>query len=307
MVLEHGFCPKCGRELSIPDGLEEFSCLYCGERMTLSQLLKEAAAPTDSAQDYRAFQRDALHAAVDYPQSMEHLSKPLFFDYFEKYYADCSAPFEALERCACVPGADRDALAGRAAGWLMERVEAWFRDQKGWKLRASRNNLRDRTKITVAIFLIPTACRCAPVIGRAFSEALREEWTARFPESTFELTTYEELTAGFKKNPLCFVTTAVCEFLGEPNDGPMLTDFRSFRDGYLRQQPGGEAEIREYYDVAPGIVMRIDCCEDRTRIYPELYRRYLKPCREALKAGDNARCHAVYRQMMGALISRYGG
>ena len=305
--MEHGYCPKCAKELVIPDGLEEFSCIYCGERLTLSRLLKEAAADTDPAEDYCAFQRDALHAAVDYPGSMDHLSRPLFFDYFEKYYADCSAPFEALERCACARGADRDALAERAAQWLMEQVEAWLRDQKGWKLRARRNDLRDRTKFTIAIFLVPTACRCAPVIGRAFGEALREQWMARFPESPFELTTFEELTAGYRKNPLCFVTTAVCEFLGEPDDCAMLTDFRTFRDGYLRALPGGEAEIREYYDIAPGIVMRIDHCEDRAEIYPALYRRYLLPCHTALKAGDDARCHAVYRRMMGALRKKYGG
>ena len=305
--MERGYCPKCAKELVIPDALEEFSCLYCGERLHISQLLKEPAPPANPEEDYFAFQRDALHAAVDYPQSMDHMSRPLFFDYFEKYFADCSAPFEALERCACAPGTDRGALARRAAQWLMEQVDAWFRHQKGWKLRPRRSDLRERTKFTVAIFLVPTACRAAAVIGRAFSEALRERWMERFPGSPFELTTYEELTDGFKKNPLCFVTTAVCEFLGESDDCRMLTDFRAFRDGYLRSQPGGEAQIREYYDVAPGIVMRIDHCEDRTKIYPALYRRYLLPCHAALQAGDNARCHALYRRMMGALIKSYGG
>ena len=305
--MECGFCPKCAKELVIPDGLEEFSCLYCGERMTLAQLLREAAAPSDPAEDYAVFQRDALHAAVDFPQSMEYMSKPLFFDYFEKYYAECSAPFEAMARCACAPGADRDALAQRAAEWLMEQIGAWLQNQKGGKLLTRRGELRERTKFTLAIFLVPTACRCAPMIGRCFAEKLREQWMARFPESPFELATYEELAAGFKKNPLCFVTTAVCEFMGQADDCRMLTDFRSFRDGYLRSQPGGEAEIRKYYDVAPGIVIRIDHCEDRARIYPDLYRRYLAPCHEALRAGDDARCHGLYREMMGALIKAYGG
>ena len=305
--MERGYCPNCGNELVIPDGLEAFSCLYCGQRLQLSELLKEAAPNTDAAANYAAFQHDALHAAVDYPKSMEQMSAPLFFDYFEKYYADCSTPFEALERCAAARGTDREALAQTAAQWLMEQVDAWFQSQKSWKNRARRGELRDRTKFTIAIFLVPTACRSAPMIGKLFSEKLREQWMLRFPESPFELTTYEALAAGFKKNPLCFVTTAVCEFLGQPDDGPMLTDFRAFRDGYLRSQPGGEAEIREYYDRAPGVVIRVDHCEDRAKIYPALYERYLAPCHAALRAGDNARCHGIYRKMMKELFKNYGG
>ena len=304
--MEYGDCPKCGKELVIPDGLEEFSCLYCGERMQLSALLKSIDAETDPDGDYLAFQRDALHAAVDYPQSMEHLSKPLFFDYFDAYYADCSAPFEALNRCACARASEMDAIAGDAAKWLMEQVDAWIRDQKGKKRLGSRNEPQERTKFTIAIFLVPTACRAAPVIGRRFSEKLREQWMARHPDSPFELATFEELAAGFKKTPFCFVTTAACEFLGQPDDGPMLTDFRAFRDGYLRSQPGGEAEIREYYDRAPGIVIRIDHCEDRAEIYPALHRRYLAPCHEALQAGDNEKCHRIYRDMMRNLLGKYG-
>ncbi len=236
---------------------------------------------------------------------MEHMSKPLFFDYFETYYAACSAPFEALERCARAEGSDRDALAQKAAAWLMEQVDEWFRSQRGWKLRPRRNELRDRTKFTIAIFLIPTVCRCAPYIGKTFSRALRAQWIERYPESPFELTTYEEVAGSFKKNPMCFVTTAVCEFMSQPDDCRMLTDFRAFRDGYLRSQPGGEAEIREYYDIAPGIVIRIDRCEDRVAIYPALYRRYLAPCHDALQKGDNARCHALYREMMAELKRCY--
>ena len=301
--MEQGYCPHCGGALSIPEGLTAFSCLYCGQRLTLEQLLRKLP-DGDCAGDYADYQRDALHAAVDFPQSMEKLSKPLFFDYFDAYYAECRAPFEALERCAAAT-ADRETLAQEAAAWLMEQIDAWFRAQKGWSFKPKRTELRDRTKFTVAIFLVPTARKCAPIIGKRFSEKLREEWIARYPDSPFELTTYEALAAGFKKSPFCFITTAVCEFRGEPDDCPMLTAFREFRDGYLRSQPEGEAEIQEYYDCAPGIVARIDWCEDRAAIYPMLYERYLAPCMEALAQNDPARCHVIYRDMMEGLRNRF--
>ena len=303
--MAHGYCPFCGNGLTVPEGLTEFSCLYCGRRLALEQLLTELP-DGDCAGDYAAFQRGALHAAVDFPKSVDNLSKPLFFDYFDAYCAECRAPFEALERCALAT-ADKNALAENAASWLTEQIDAWFRAQKGWSFRVKRNELLERTKLTVAIFLVPTARKCAPVIGELFAEKLREQWMARYPDSPFELTTYDELAAGFKKTPWCFVTTAVCEFYGKPNDCEMLAAFRAFRDGYLRAQPEGPAEIREYYDRAPGLVARIDYCEDRAAIYPMLYEQYLAPCLKALQTGDNARCHAIYREMMCALFKAYGG
>ena len=52
----------------------------------------------------------------------------------------------------------------------------------------------------------------------------------------------------------CFLTSACTEARGLPDDCHELTVLRSFRDGYLRSQPEGEAEIAEYYAVAPKIV-----------------------------------------------------
>ena len=44
----------------------------------------------------------------------------------------------------------------------------------------------------------------------------------------------------------CFLTSACTEARGLPDDCHELTVLRSFRDGYLRSQPEGEAEIAEY-------------------------------------------------------------
>ena len=39
-----GLCPKCGHALQIPVELEQFSCMYCGERLSRQQLLTEPGA-----------------------------------------------------------------------------------------------------------------------------------------------------------------------------------------------------------------------------------------------------------------------
>ena len=52
----------------------------------------------------------------------------------------------------------------------------------------------------------------------------------------------------------CFLTTAVVDYRGEPDNGVTLTTLRTFRDTYLSNKDG---EVRRYYDIAPKIVAAI--------------------------------------------------
>lgn len=104
---------------------------------------------------------------------------------------------------------------------------------------------------------------------------------------------------------LCFITTAVCQELDKPDDCAELTAFRAFRDGYLAAQPDGEALIREYYNIAPGIVTCINTCSDRHASYERIREQYLTPCYEDLLAGRNADCKTRYVQMVRDLEREY--
>ena len=55
----------------------------------------------------------------------------------------------------------------------------------------------------------------------------------------------------------CFLTTAVAERRGEPDDGPALTSLRAFRDGYMMRTPERRALVAEYYEIAPKLVAAI--------------------------------------------------
>ena len=50
-----GLCPHCGKPLEIPGGLDRFSCLYCGARMSPGELLPREIQAPQAAQD--AYQR----------------------------------------------------------------------------------------------------------------------------------------------------------------------------------------------------------------------------------------------------------
>lgn len=104
----------------------------------------------------------------------------------------------------------------------------------------------------------------------------------------------------------CFITSAVCESFGKPDDCYELTAFRTFRDSWLKDQPGGEALIEEYYRIAPGIVSQIDSQPDRQAIYQSIWETYLVPCLRYIESEQFEQCKQSYESMVNDLKERYG-
>lgn len=96
----------------------------------------------------------------------------------------------------------------------------------------------------------------------------------------------------------CYVTTAICEEYGKPDDCYELTALRHFRDDWLKQQPDGHELIAHYYATAPAIVSLIDKREDRTEIYHHLNEDYLSRCISYIEANENEKCKDTYLAMM---------
>ena len=108
-----------------------------------------------------------------------------------------------------------------------------------------------------------------------------------------------------QNNGGCFVTTAVCDSFGKPDDCAELTAFRKFRDGWLSSQPDGKSLIAEYYSVAPLIVEKINRLADAAQIYENIWRKYLSPCLTFIERGENLACKNKYVEMVRELKSRY--
>lgn len=100
----------------------------------------------------------------------------------------------------------------------------------------------------------------------------------------------------------CYITTAVCEEYGKPDDCYELTMFRSFRDQWLLRQPDGPALVRWYYDTAPALVEKINRQENRKEIYRGLNEEYLSKCLTYIETGDYDSCKALYTAMMDHLF-----
>lgn len=109
----------------------------------------------------------------------------------------------------------------------------------------------------------------------------------------------------YKNASRCFITTAVCLTLGKPDHCEELSAMRTFRDQWLRDQPGGSAIIEEYYATAPDIVSEIDKRSDRKAIYADIYEQYIKPCVANAKKEDYNECKRIYLDMVHSLKATY--
>ena len=293
------------QELKVPASLAEFSCMYCGARLAQADLLTGAeAAP--AAPDETAFSAalEGLSGCIrNYRGYHKRVTKTDYEPAFAEYEAGCHAMVRRLD--AGVAGLPADARAAQlraAAGRMIDDLAV------DWAARKGSRFLFDEDKYVVALFFVPMVLRQELPSGREFADTLQAVWVERYPKSPFYVGDYETLAGGFRKKKflgLCFITTAVCEAEGKPDDCAELTAFRAFRDGYLKAQPDGEALIEEYYRIAPAIVMCIDVCGDRTERYAAIRAQYLQPCYDALQAGDLAGCKTKYVRMVRDLEREY--
>ena len=103
----------------------------------------------------------------------------------------------------------------------------------------------------------------------------------------------------------CYLTTACVNTKNLPDDCMELTVLRSFRDGYLVNQPGGKGEVQEYYRTAPKIVEVIDRQNNRDEIYEDLYSNVIAPCVELIEQGNNAEAYDKYKKMVKDLEKKF--
>lgn len=293
-----GVCPYCGKLLQIPEDLKEFSCLYCGKRMNQEELLhpsEEFAAET--ALSY--VKEHIMECLEDGKTLREVIQKDLFMETFAQYEQKHQKTFFCLdEACRSHPEQRQQ---------LMQTMVEDFLDQLDQRWQGTQKAFQESDKVTVAIYMVPAIRHMKLSCSEEFCSLLHTAWMKRYPDNPFVVGDYEALVAGFKKKILgmCFITTAVCEQEGKPDDCEELTAFRRFRDGYLRTCSDGDALIAEYYEIAPAIVTVIGVCDDPVRAYGEIRNRWLQACYHDLQQGNMEGCKIRYTEMVRTLEQKY--
>ncbi len=107
------------------------------------------------------------------------------------------------------------------------------------------------------------------------------------------------------KNEHCFITTAVCKSRNLPDDCHELTALRHFRDTYMRNNAEMEAEVREYYEIAPKICESIVSLSNSGEIFDSIYQKWLKSAVNAVDNGNSEQAHSIYKDMVLSLKKEY--
>ena len=296
-----GNCPYCGKALEIPAELTEFSCLYCGAR-SHTELLKGQT-------DFRSEDLEELASLL--PQTLrnhdelyKHINKKDYAPTFAAYEAEHSTLLKRIDVVVnAAPMGIRKAVEILCQVFL-DTLETNLREVKGYDSRVGQSRILFEIKVGLALFLTPLCRKLHLSMAEPFCKTLHAAWLKRFPKEAWIPGVYEEIMGGFRKKRLCFITTATCAHEGKADDCYELTAFRSFRDGWLRDN-GGRDLIREYYDLAPTLVTLMDHCDDPHTVYSEIRHNYLTPCLEALEQGDPTLCRDLYVQMVHSLRKTY--
>ena len=156
----------------------------------------------------------------------------------------------------------------------------------------------------LAVYMIPGIVHFPGESGNKLSEKLLAAWKETFPSTNVQASDFETINAGFKRK-YCYITTAVCETFGKPDNCYELNLFRTFRDTYLASSTEGEAVIDEYYNVAPTIVKHISRRKDSREIYQKIWDTYLDPCMHMIEQGEDEACQKLYTQMVKDLEKEY--
>ena len=112
------------------------------------------------------------------------------------------------------------------------------------------------------------------------------------------------------KGGFCFITTAVMISKYDGNKELFdncyeLTILRNFRDNYLIKLPGGEVLIKEYYEIAPKIVEKINQQINSKYIYEIIYNDLIIQVLELIKSKKYIQALSFYRNFIYCLKKAY--
>lgn len=296
-------CPHCGNRISVPAELESFSCVYCGEKLKLSEFFPTPDQQPDE-KDLAYVETHLFDCIRDYPQIYRSFTRKNYESSFRTYEEEIADTYLAMDRCVCAAPFQREALLNKFAEEFMDSWESYHSAAAAGRRKAAAEKQMIFSRMTLAWYAIPAIRDLKLSVSDVYTDRLIAVFNRKYPDGPITAASYTDLLSGFRKRGLCFITTAVCAYEGKPDDCAELTAFRTFRDTWLARTEAGRALIEAYYDLAPAIVQAIGLCGRPDEVYPYIRRTYLEPCYAALQSGQPETCCSIYKSMVTHLKER---
>lgn len=180
----------------------------------------------------------------------------------------------------------------------VEAAEPYF------EFAVSRNPSNTESSLGLAVCMLNQGSRDFPRLKQLLQVACRSNnySTRDAAQKILQQVNEDERN---QQNQNCFITTAVCDNFGKPDDCYELTAFRKFRDGWLKMQSDGQKLIEEYYKTAPSIVAKINSLPNAKIIYSEIWDKYLSKCLSYIESRDYTACKKLYVKMVENLKAKF--
>ncbi len=226
--------------------------------------------------------------------------KARYKDAFQRIYLENQPVLEALEQ-GYLMVIDKDQYLTNMAEALADSASARM---EACKRRGAKDRVLMDLNLAMAVYVLPMILEYKGQSSKLLADKAVDAWKARFPKTNLQAAEFTYIEQGFHKK-YCYITTAVCEVLGRPDDCYELNLLRDYRDTYLSSLPDGETLIRKYYDVAPSIVKHIDQSGCPEKVYQDIWQNYLKPCIRMIEDGESENCCRLYEDMVADLEKKY--
>lgn len=289
-------CPVCGKSFETNTKFEKITCNFCGN---VFHAKTESAASNDILLD-KSIQVITPRLIIN-PYVIEMVTREKYSSAFNEYYTEMAKSFDCFTAAYNDYPGDKAQLVKRYAELIYEKFKTVIGKEKFSKLKGVE--LENLIWLYVS-FLIPSVLKYEAEYSENLADLLVLLWNNEHKNRKISKSTFEDINSGFKTK-LCFITTAVCETLGRPDNCYELQAFRSFRDNYLMFQPGGPEQIHEYYLIAPMIVRAINNSPERSRIYKSIWEKYLSQCLSLYEHNDYEQCRKAYTEMVEKLREKW--
>lgn len=236
----------------------------------------------------------------------KEFKRDTYEDSFHNFLDENAALWSQLSAIGDLPQEVQDEERSQVADCLVHRAEEMLKTAKS---RTKRETLQLNLNLYMVSYFLPAIVAYQRRCGgreedmKKLTNTICDAWAQHF-KNRIQTSDFESIQSGFKQK-LCFVTTAVCRGLNQPQDCKELVMMKQYRDTYLLQQPDGERLIHEYYDIAPTIVKRIEKEASPEEKYLYLWNHYIRHCVDLLENNRQEQCREVYETMMNELKEEY--
>ena len=231
---------------------------------------------------------------------MKKFNKDSYADAFKAYFESYRPLLERIDE-GYASSDDKDKYIGEIA----DRFVNIIKDKENSLAKKSEKEhfAIDHNSI-LTLYLLPALLEIKTASCKALAGEILKRWNEIFTRYSLSMGTFEEIDAGFKRK-LCYITTAVCESLGKPDDCYELKTLRGYRDGYLLGSDEGKTVVDTYYNIAPTIVNRINRRNDSAVVYRKLFDKYISPCIDMIEHNRLEECRELYSEMVYSLKDQY--